>query len=465
MGHLFFLKEILFPQNAQAHVKWFSNFDFTQAPLNMGELSSSGTFWFLMCLSIVSLPLIVYLDRSLETSTAYTKVNSFLDRYAGNAQLIMRMIVGAVLLMSWQGDSIIAPEIPVFGDLWGWAQFALVFLLLFKETTWIVGLGMLLFYGMGIYYHGIFHMLDYIIYPAVGLYFIFSSSKNERIRNLDLPVLYSGLGFSLCWVAFEKLVYPYWGLSVLEKAPQLSMGLDHQFFLTSTAFVEFTLGYLLIICLLQRPLAIIITLVFFTTTVFFGKTEVIGHTILHGALLIFVVKGPGQYYQAPIRFHKSPWMRSIFASINFVILFLILGYSYEKLAGEIHRQKVASMEILDHPKYEIPSALPTPTIKLESKKDSSGGWNLHIITENFKFTPEEAGNNDLAGTGHGHVYVDGKKVGRVYGPWMHLNFEKGIHQIKVSLNTNKHKDYYSSGKAIEAVTEVVEDRETPVHHH
>ena len=465
MWNLFFLRELLLPQSAEAHVKWFSNFDFTQAPLKMAELSSGGTFWFLMCLSIISLPLIVYLDRALENSLAYIKINSFLDRYADNAQLIMRVIVGAVLLMSWQGDSVIAPEIPIFGDLWGWAQFSLVFLLLFKETTWIVGLGMLTFYGMSVYYHGIFHMLDYMIYPAVGLYFILSSSKNERIKNLDLPVLYSGLGFSLCWVAFEKLVYPYWGLSVLEKAPELSMGLNHQFFLTSTAFVEFTLGYLLIICLLHRPLAIVITLVFFTTTVFFGKTEVIGHTILHGALLVFVVKGPGQYYQAPIRFHQSPWMRSLFASINFVILFLVLGYSYEKLAGGIHLQKMASIEILDHPQFEIPSALPAPTIKIELLKDSVAGWNLHLITENFKFTPEEAGNNDLIGTGHGHIYVDGKKIGRVYGPWFHVNLEKGTHQIKVSLNTNRHKDYFANGKAIEATVEVVEDRETQAHKH
>ncbi len=465
MRHLIILKEILFAQNAEAHVKWFSNFDFSQAPLNMAEMSASGTFWFLFCLSLISLPMIVYLDRSLEKSLAYIKINSFLDRYAENAQLIMRVIVGAVLLMSWQGNSIIAPEIAVFGDLWGWAQFALVFLLLFKETTWIVGIGMLIFYGMGVTYHGIFHMLDYIIYPAVALYFIFSSSKNEKVKNLDLPVLYSGLGFSLCWVAFEKLIYPYWGLSVLEKAPQLTMGLDHQFFLTATAFVEFTLGYLLIICLLQRPLAIVITLVFFTTTVFFGKTEVIGHTILHGALLIFIVKGPGHYYQAPIRFHRSPWMRSIFASFNFAILFLFFGYSYEKLAGEIHRQKISKAEIMDHPHYEVPSALPVPSVKIEATKDEVGGWNIHLITENFTFSPDKAGQSDLAGTGHAHLYVDGKKVARVYGPWVHLNLSKGTHQVKVSLNTNKHKDYYSNGAAIADQVQLDEDRGSSVHQH
>src|SRR5690606_11953951 len=135
------------------------------------------------------------------------------------------------------------------------------------------------------------------------------------------PVLYSGLGFSLCWVAFEKLIYPFWGLEVLSKQPALTMGLPHDFFLMSCAFIEFTLGYLLIICLLHRPLAIVVTLVFFTTTCFFGKTEVVGHTILHGALLVFILRGPGHYYQAPIKFHKSLVLRSLFAMVNFILLF------------------------------------------------------------------------------------------------------------------------------------------------
>src|SRR5690606_3406940 len=92
---------------------------------------------------------------------------------------------------------------------------------------------------------------------------------------------------------------------------------------------------------LHRPLAVVITLVFFTTTAFFGKTEVVGHTILHGALLVFIVKGPGKYYQAPIRIHKSLWMRSLFAMVNFVILFLVLGYPYVNMAKAAHKKSMA----------------------------------------------------------------------------------------------------------------------------
>jgi uncharacterized membrane protein YphA (DoxX/SURF4 family) len=464
LGINYFIKFFMRSSSGEAHVKWFSNFDFQQAPLHVSDLGNI-YFWGLLLLSLVSLPLIVYIDRRLEISSAYLRINKFLDRYAEDGLLVMRIIVGAVLLMSWQGDSIIAPEIPIPSNIWGWIQFILIFLLFFKETIWITGLGMILFYGVSVYHHGIFHMLDYVIYPAVGLYFVFSCLKSEKMKNLDLPILYSGLGFSLCWVAFEKLMYPHWGLSVLSQAPELTMGFDHRFFLTATAFVEFTLGYLLIICLLQRPLAILITLVFFTTSVFFGKTEVIGHTILHGALLVFMAKGPGHYYQAPIRIHKSPWMRSLFASINYVILFAVMAFTYDKLASKNYLQVTEEKKSLEHPRYIMTSDNLIPTVVIHSKKDFMGGWDLHFITTNFNFTPENAGGKDVPNTGHGHLYVDGKKVARVYSNWFHLDLPKGHHQVKFGLTTNSHKDYYYSDHAIEAHIELDEENETNVHIH
>ena len=36
-----------------------------------------------------------------------------------------------------------------------------------------------------------------------------------------IPALYATIGFSLCWVALEKIVYPRWALYLLEQHPQL----------------------------------------------------------------------------------------------------------------------------------------------------------------------------------------------------------------------------------------------------
>lgn len=454
---------LIIPQVALAHVKWFSDYNFQNPPLNLSQLNTP-TFWGLFILSVVSMPLMVWLDKVAEKSVTYLNINTFLDRYADSAGLIMRVAMGAVLLMSWQGDSIIAPEIPIPSAIWGWAEFFLALCLLFRETTFITGLGMIFFYFFGISQHGLFHMLDYVVYPSVGLFLILTHLKNEKIKNFDLPVLYSGLGFSLCWVSFEKLIYPFWGLSVLDKAPGLTMGLPHDFFLMACAFVEFSLGYLLIICLLHRPLAIVITLTFFTTTAFFGKMEIVGHTILHGALLVFIVKGPGHYYQAPIRFHKSWAMRYAFSAVNFIILFALFAFPYDNLSKKVFAEARAQEKLNAHPQFNIPEGAVAPTIMLHPFKDSMGGWNIHIMTKGFIFSPQNAGKDDVMGEGHAHLFVNGKKVARVYGDWVHLNVGKGTNKVKVNLTTNSHKDYFYNGKAIEAEIELNEEREVNIQH-
>jgi uncharacterized membrane protein YphA (DoxX/SURF4 family) len=464
MKYLASLLLLLSTDYSHAHVKWFSDYNFQQAPLQLAQLNNI-YFWGLLLLSLVSLPLLVWVDRLGEKSTYYSKMNAFLDQYSENGPLIMRIAMASVLLMSWQGDSIVAPELAVSSPVWGWFQFALALLLLFNKTTPLTGLGIVFLYLLGISQYGFFHMLDYMIYPAVGLYLIFSQLKNERLKNLDLPILYSGLGFSLCWVAFEKIFYPYWGMSVLAQAPALTMGLPHDFFLLSCAFIEFTLGYLLIICLLQRPLAVVITLVFFITTSFFGKTEVIGHTILHGALLVFIVKGHGRHYLAPIRLHKSMLLRNLFAVVNFVVLFVVLAIPYQRMSQEVHAQAMERRAQGAHARYDVPATAPRPVVMVHPSQDATGGWNLHIMTENFRFAPMQSSQEDVNGEGHAHLYVNNSKVARIYGEWFHVNLPKGNHRIKVTLNTNGHKDYYFGGEQVMHELVLEEGRGSVAHHH
>lgn len=463
MKFLTFFLMFLFSKGAMAHVKWFSDYSFQQPPLELSALNTP-YFWGLLLLSVVSLPLFTWIDRWGEKSAVYQRFDGFLDQYSVNGPLIMRVAMGAVLLMSWQGDSYVAPEIMIPHPFWGWFQFLLALFLLFPKTTPITGAGVVFLWILGVMNNGLFHMLDYIVYPAVGLYMIFTYMKNPRIKNLDLPVLYSGLGFSLCWVAFEKMIYPYWGLEVLASAPALTMGLPHDFFLISCAFIEFTLGYLLIICLLQRPLAAIITLVFFITTSFFGKTEVVGHTILHGALLVFIVTGPGHHYLAPIRLHKSLWMRNAFAIINFLILFAVMIFPYSKMANKVHAEAMAKHSVHMHEKFEVPLDTPRPEIVIHAMADEKGGYNFHLAVKNFKFKPEDVNSSDIVGEGHGHIYLNGKKLGRVYNEWIHLTLPSGKNEVKVSLNTNTHKDLYFDGKPVEAVITIEEDRDVVMKH-
>ena len=64
-------------------------------------------------------------------------------------------------------------------------------------------------------------------------------------------------------------------------------------------------------------------------------------------------------------------------------------------------------------------AAPQATLKLQ--KDPTGGFNVHVVTTNFMWRPEMASMQHVPGEGHAHVYLDGRKIMRIYNEWFHLN--------------------------------------------
>jgi hypothetical protein len=310
------------PAAAYAHVKWFAEFSFADRPLTVAQ-AATPLFLGLALLSMAVIGAMVLLDRRLETAAWYTGVNDWLAARRGDALLVMRIGVFATLLLAWQADALLAPELRVWAGWIGWAQFLFALLLLFPRTVPVAGGGLIALYLLGAARFGAFHLLDYLFFAGVGWYLLVSRG-GERLRGTGIPALYATIGFSLCWVALEKIIYPQWALYLLDQHPQLALGLDLRFFLLGAAFVEFSLGYLLIINLLQRPLALVITVVFFLTTLVFGKLEVIGHTPIHAALIVFLLEGPGTVYRAPITFHRRTGLRTAFAAVNFALLLAIL---------------------------------------------------------------------------------------------------------------------------------------------
>lgn len=82
----------------------------------------------------------------------------------------------------------------------------------------------------------------------------------------------------------------------------------------------------------------------------------------------------------------------------------------------------------------------SPTLSVMLHEDPASGWNLHIMTENFTFSPEHASLAHIEGEGHAHVYINGVKLGRFYGPWVHLdNLPEGEVTVEVTLNANDHR--------------------------
>lgn len=90
-----------------------------------------------------------------------------------------------------------------------------------------------------------------------------------------------------------------------------------------------------------------------------------------------------------------------------------------------------------------------------------GAVHLDISTEGWRWAPEEVNGADSDGAGHAHVYADGVKLGRIYGPYYYLDgLDPGDHELRVALNTNGHSDLTWQGQAVES-TKTVTIPESP----
>ena len=116
-----------------------------------------------------------------------------------------------------------------------------------------------------------------------------------------------------------------------------------------------------------------------------------------------------------------------------------------------HSHGTTGAKTHSHKAVEVPPGKPVPTVNLMVRPDAMSGWNLQVKVTNFTFAPERVNTKSTSvNEGHAHLYVNGKKVSRLYGPWYHLvNLPPGSHNIMVTLNTNDHGDLMHRGKPIQ----------------
>lgn len=98
-----------------------------------------------------------------------------------------------------------------------------------------------------------------------------------------------------------------------------------------------------------------------------------------------------------------------------------------------------------------------PSVKLRVTKDHHAGWNLELDVTNFEFVLPSLDQPDQMGVGHAHIYVDGEKLGRLYGTRYHLgDLASGRHVVKVTLNANSHASFVHNGQEIAAEVEIMQ---------
>ncbi len=150
-------------------------------------------------------------------------------------------------------------------------------------------------------------------------------------------------------------------------------------------------------------------------------------------------------------------MNSIKWQVTFQLFIIMLGLSFgvyfSTKANTSHDEShgaLLSHSTMDHGYIDVSNDPIIPKIEeIELIKDPMSGWNLHIITKNFQFTPANASSKHVPGCGHAHLMINGIKVARVYSNWFHIP-ELGypIKKLEVTLNANSHAIMSANEKTI-----------------
>ena len=146
---------------------------------------------------------------------------------------------------------------------------------------------------------------------------------------------------------------------------------------------------------------------------------------------------------------------------------LLLLMSCLVLTGSCWSVSAATALYPDHAHLpiEVPARAPLPGLSLKLSRDAIDGFNLQVLTENFTLgaPPVAKSLAELTGLardadsgfmlGHGHLYINGQKLQRLYGTRVHLPlalFFGGVNQVTVTLNNHGHRYWAIDGRQIHA---------------
>ncbi|MFJ2059201.1 hypothetical protein ACIOMM_25055 [Streptomyces sp. NPDC087908] len=122
------------------------------------------------------------------------------------------------------------------------------------------------------------------------------------------------------------------------------------------------------------------------------------------------------------------------------------GTSHEEATGSAGTLLSARDEG-GHRLRELPAAQ-APAVRVETRPDTEGGWNIHLTVERFRFTPDSTGGAALPGRGHARLLVDGREAGRLYGAWGYV--PAGTRTLTVRLHADDHTAWAVAGAPVQA---------------
>jgi hypothetical protein len=155
---------------------------------------------------------------------------------------------------------------------------------------------------------------------------------------------------------------------------------------------------------------------------------------------------------------RMPYL--IYLSIASILVGVILAPLFRDLPVQNAAVDMMAHE-MQHGLLEVP-AVGAPQVAITVEQEPMNGWNVTLSTNNFTFTPQMVNGENVDNTGHAHLYMDGVKIARLYGPHFYIPLlPVGDHEISVNLSSNDRSYYVIDGNRIAARTIVTQEALDP----
>ncbi|WP_062047060.1 DoxX family membrane protein [Bacillus sp. JCM 19034] len=324
---LIIIAVIITPFTMEAHVKWFTELEPEKEAI---EQILSPLFLILTILSALLLAVLPQIVPKMMQWQRFKRLDKKLESFRPFTINILKYGTAIALVIQSLSGSIFAPEVTHNSIVIQAFTWLTIILLLIPNpfTTKIAATILFILFVTVTISYGIFHMLDYGFYLAIIFVLFMTKTKYE---SWSFPFLYLATGLSLCWVAVEKWVYPDMALDIVTMHNVPTFFLPAATFVSLSAFIEFIVGYLLVVGILNRLLAFVLTCIFIMTTILFGWVEVAGHFMIHIILVIFIIEGVS-FYKPPIKIHKTVLDQMIFVFLNFIFVLSTILLIYYRFA-------------------------------------------------------------------------------------------------------------------------------------
>ena len=289
------------PPEASGHVKWFAPYDVATTPRALLDVSSSA-FWLLVGASLIAMWTLCKVEETAFGIALLRAVDSISVALRARTEDLLRAATAAFFIaVGVAGNIILTPELRTDSAAISWLQFVIALGTFWRSTLVLSSIGIVVLYAIGIAHYGIFHMMDYPIFLGAAGYLALTGLRRELFGLRPLDVARWAASITLMWASVEKWAYPQWSFPLLQMHPRLTMGLDAVIYMTLAGVVEFGLAFALLWTpLVRRLAALMLSGMFISAVIEFGKVDAIGHLLIVAILLAIAVDDEPKTTRAPL---------------------------------------------------------------------------------------------------------------------------------------------------------------------